>query len=70
LRQQAGEVTVRVGGDRVARDDHELARQPVADLGDDAPEDGEPEREDDGVGPLGRVVVVGGGDGEVAAGLT
>ena len=51
-----------VGADRVARNDHDLAGQRVGDLVYDALQRGKPQREDDGIGALHCVTVVGGDD--------
>ena len=62
FRQEAYDVALRVGADRVARHDHDLVGERAGDLGDDALQHGEPQREDDGIGALQRVAVVGGDD--------
>jgi len=53
---------LRVGAERVARNDHEPAGQHVGDLVDDVLQHGEPQREDDGTSAPQRVAVAAGGD--------
>jgi hypothetical protein len=64
-RQDPDNAAVRVEGDRVARNDHELAGERGGDLVDDALQHGKPQREDDGVGVLQHVAVAGSGDRSV-----
>ena len=59
FRQDTNDVAVRVGDDRVARDDHESASQQAGDLVYDALQGCKPEREDDGIGVRQRVTVLG-----------
>ncbi len=62
FRQDTNDVAVRVDGERVARNDHELAGELGGDLVYDALQEGKPQREDDGIGTLQPVAVAGSGD--------
>ena len=59
-------MTLRVAGERVARNHHELVGQQVGDLVYDALQHGKPQGEDDGIGALQRVAVAGGDDRSAA----
>jgi hypothetical protein len=54
-------VTLRVGAERVARNDQDLVGERAGDLVYDAIQHSKPQRADDGTGTLQRVAVAGGG---------